>query len=215
MQDASIIASIRRKFTDLSAELDERGRRRWAAVEARALGRGGITAVATATGLSDRTIRNGLTELADPAGLPAHRQRRAGGGRKGSAVVQPGLRNALDRLVEPTARGAPTRPLRWTCKSTRRLAGELRAQGYTVGATSVRRLLAGLGYSLQANRKTREGRQHPDRDGQFRHIQRRVLALLHFGIREGGALMLGGRLADLLGRRRCRSIRKRRRCWGT
>lgn len=176
MQDARVIESVRRKFVDLSADLDERGRRRWAAVEARALGRGGITAVATATGLSDRTIRNGLRELDDPDPLPVERQRRPGGGRTSYRLVQPGLMAALDRLVEPVSRGAPTSPLRWTCKSTRRLARELRGQGYTVSASSVRRLLSDLGYSLQANRKTREGKQHPDRDGQFRYIQRRVRA---------------------------------------
>ena len=176
MQDASVIESIRRKFDDLSDDLDERGRRRWAAVEARALGHGGITSVCLATGLSDRTIRRGLQELADPDPLPADRQRRHGAGRKPSAQTQPGLREALDRLVEPVTRGSPISPLRWTCKSTRRLARELRHQGFTVSASSVRRLLRDLGYSLQANRKTREGKQHPDRDGQFRHIHRRLLA---------------------------------------
>ncbi len=176
MQDATLIETIRRKFDDLADDLDERGRRRWAAVEARALGRGGVTAVAAATGLSDRTIRNGLRELDHPDPLPAHRQRRIGGGRKGYNRTQPGLRAALDRLVEPTTRGSPTRPLRWTCKSTRRLARELQGQGFTVSPSSVRRLLTALGYSLQANRKTREGEQHPDRDGQFCHIDRRLRA---------------------------------------
>jgi hypothetical protein len=176
MQDATIIDGIRVKYIELLDDLDERGRRRWAAVEARALGRGGITTVALATGLSDRTIRTGLKELDDPDALPGHRQRRSGGGRKSHATVQPGLRQALDRLIEPTARGSPTNPLRWTIKSTRRLAGTLRTQGYQVSATSVRRLLTAMQYSLQANRKTREGRRHPDRDGQFRHISDRVKA---------------------------------------
>jgi transposase len=176
MQDATIIDGIRAKYIELLDDLDERGRRRWAAVEARALGRGGITAVASATGLSHRTIRTGLRELDDANGLAANRQRRAGGGRKSYAIVQPGLREGLEGLIEPTARGSPTSPLRWTIKSTRRLAETLRKQGYTVSATSVRRLLRDLGYSLQANRKTREGRQHPDRDGQFRYIAARVRA---------------------------------------
>lgn len=176
MQDAETVATIRGKYTELLDDLDERGRRRWAAVEARALGRGGVAAVAMATGLSDRTIRTGLKELDDPAPLCGNRQRKRGGGRKPHATTQPGLRDALDRLLEPTARGSPTNPLRWTIKSTHRLAGELRKQGYAVSATSVRRMLVALGYSLQGNRKTREGRQHPDRDGQFRHIAGRVAA---------------------------------------
>jgi hypothetical protein len=176
MQDATIIEGIRIKYIELLDDLDERGRRRWAAVEARALGRGGIIAVALATGLSDRTIRTGLRELDDPDALAGHRQRRSSGGRKPYASVQPGLQKALDRLIEPTARGSPTNPLRWTIKSTRRLAVSLRNQGYQVSATSVRRMLTAMQYSLQANRKTREGRQHPDRDGQFRHISARVKA---------------------------------------
>ena len=176
MQDASVIDVIHRKFIDLSSELDERARRRWAAVEARALGRGGITSVATATGMSDRTIRTGLKELDDPDGLSPDRQRRAGGGRKSYRVEQPGLLEALNRLIEPVSRGTPTGPLRWTCKSTRNLARELTDLCYTVSASSIRHMLKELGYSLQSNRKTLEGRQHPDRDGQFRHIQRRVLA---------------------------------------
>ena len=176
MQDARIIEGIRIKYIELLDDLDERGRRRWAAVEARALGRGGIAAVASATGLSDRTIRTGLRELDDPDALAGDRQRRAGGGRKSYAAIQPALRQALDRLIEPTTRGSPMNPLRWTIKSTRRLAEELQRQGHAVSATTVRRLLKELGYSLQANRKTREGEQHPDRDGQFRHIAARVKA---------------------------------------
>ena len=176
MQDAIIIAAIEGKYIELLDDLDERGRRRWAAVEARALGHGGITAVALATGLSDRTIRTGLKELDDPAPLAGHRQRQVGGGRKSHAVTQPGLQDALDRLIEPTARGSPMNPLRWTIKSTHRLAQALRKQGFKVSATSVRRMLVAMKYSLQGNRKTREGAQHPDRDGQFRHIADRVKA---------------------------------------
>jgi transposase len=176
MHDATVIKAIESKYIELLDDLDERGRRRWAAVEARALGRGGIAAVARATGLSDRTIRNGVKELDDPHPLPKHRQRRRGAGRKPHAATQPGLHNALELLLEPTTLGSPTHPLRWTIKSTYRLAEALQAQGFQISATSVRRLLAALGYSLQANRKTREGEQHPDRDGQFRHIAERVAA---------------------------------------
>ena len=176
MQDASVIEMIRSKFSQLSGDLDERGRRRWAAVEARALGRGGITTVSTAIEMSDRTIRTGLKELDDPDALASNRQRRVGAGRKSHRTEQPGLVDALDRMIDPTSRGTPMSPLRWTCKSTRRLAKELRKQGFTVSASTVRLLLAELGYSLQSNRKTREGRQHPDRDGQFRFINARVMA---------------------------------------
>ena len=176
MQDSTIIEALEGKYSELLDDLDERGRRRWAAAEARALGHGGITAVALATGLSDRTIRTGLKELDDPAPLAGDRQRRTGGGRKSHAITQPGLQDALDRLIEPTARGSPMNPLRWTIKSTYRLAQALRTQGYEVSATSVRRMLVVMNYSLQSNRKTREGAEHPDRDGQFRHIAERVTA---------------------------------------
>jgi hypothetical protein len=176
MQDATIVTAIEGKYIELLNDLDERGRRRWAAVEARALGRGGIAAVALATGLSDRTIRTGLKELDDPTPLASQRQRQCGGGRKPLAITQPDLRDALDRLIEPTARGSPTNPLRWTIQSTHRLARVLREQGYAVSATSVRRMLVAMKYSLQGNRKMREGVQHPDRDGQFRHIAERVKA---------------------------------------
>jgi transposase len=177
MPDAHVVERVRVKYSQMVCELDERGRRRWAAVEALALGRGGIVAVADATGISDRTIRTGIHELqARDRGtdLAPDRQRRAGGGRKSHEVLQPKLRAALDRLINPTTRGDPMSPLRWTCKSTRTLAVELVKQGFPVSASTVRGLLTQLGYSLQANRKTREGKQHPDRDAQFRHINARV-----------------------------------------
>jgi hypothetical protein len=176
MQDASNTELIRGKFDALVHDLDERARRRWAAVEAKALGRGGISVVSRATGMSRGTVRAGLRELDDPSPLPSSCQRRPGGGRKPDGETQPGLRDALDALIEPVRRGSPTNPLRWTCKSTRRLAKELRRQGFAASASTVRRLLRQMGYSLQANRKTREGKQHPDRDGQFRHIHRRIMA---------------------------------------
>ena len=141
MQDSQVLEALRSKYAALLDDLDERGRRRWAAVEARDLGRGGITAVAKATGLSDRTVRTGLKELDDPEALAGHRQRRVGGGRKPHSATQPALQEAWDRLNEPTAQGSPTDPLRWTIKSTYRLADELRDKGYAVSPTSVRREL--------------------------------------------------------------------------
>jgi hypothetical protein len=126
--------------------------------------------------MSRGTVRSGLRELADPNPLSPHRQRRPGGGCKPGQETRPGLRGALDALIEPATRGSPTNPLRWTCKSTRRLAKELRRQGSRASASTVRRSLRRMGYRLQANRKTREGKRHPDRDAQFRHIHRRILA---------------------------------------
>jgi transposase len=156
--------------------LGERARRRWAAVEAVSLGRGGIAAVSAATGLAHSTIRRGIDELNGADAAPAGRERRPGAGRRRATAVDPGIRAALERLVEPDSRGDPQSPLRWTCKSTRRLARELTARGHPVGPTTVRRLLKEAGYSLQANRKTREGQSHADRDAQFRYIDRRVAA---------------------------------------
>src|SRR5258708_25533920 len=147
MQDAIEIELIRSKFIAMAADLDDRGRRRWAAVEARALGHGGITTVAAAIGMSDRTIRTGLKELKEPALLSADRQRRVGAGRKPFRLGQPSLVAALDRMIDPTTRGSPMSALRWTCKSTRALAAELVAQGFTVSASRVRQLLAEMGYS--------------------------------------------------------------------
>jgi Rhodopirellula transposase DDE domain len=181
MPDASVVKWIVEKYRALVSALDERGRRRWAAVEARSLGWGGITAVAQATGLSDRTIRNGIQELDQPDTLPPGRVRRVGAGRKPREVEAPGLLKALEGLLEPTSRGDPQSPLKWTCKSTRTLAGELGRQTFCVGSTKVGQLLKTLGYTLQSNRKTREGKQHPDRNAQFEHISRRVQARLHCG----------------------------------
>jgi len=175
MLDAKLIEWIRDKYKNLALEFDERGRRRWAAVEAVSLGRGGVIAVAKATGISDRTIRTGIQELINRDTLAPDRQRRSGGGRKTHEELQLGLLDALDKLINPTTRGDPMSRLRWTCKSTRTLAVELVNQGFQVSPSTVRGLLAKLGYSLQANRKMREGKQHPDRDAQFRHIHARVL----------------------------------------
>jgi Rhodopirellula transposase DDE domain len=154
----------------------ERTRRLWAATEARALGYGGIAQVVRATGISASTIRRGLRELATDAPLPPERTRRAGGGRKRKTERDPTLLRDLDALVEPTAPGDPESPLRWSCLSTRTLAVALDALGHSVSHTVVAELLHALGYSLQGNVKTREGRQHPDRDAQFRYIARQVRA---------------------------------------
>jgi Rhodopirellula transposase DDE domain len=181
MQDAQVIQWIREKYLAVLPELNERGRRRWAAAEARSLGWGGITAVAAATTLSDRTIRSGMQELADLDALPPDCQRRKGGGRKPREQEQPGMVEALEAIVESGTRGDPQSPLRWTCKSTRHLARALQGQGFQVSHTKVSQLLQARGYSLQANRKTREGKQHPDRNAQFEHIARRVKAQLRRG----------------------------------
>ena len=181
MMDQRIVRWIETKYQGLAEELTERGRRRWAAVEAVSLGRGGITAVSAATGLAHSTIRRGIRELNTGDAPPPGYERRPGAGRKPAAAVDPGIRAALERLVEPGSRGDPASPLRWTCKSTRRLARELTAQGHPVGPTTVRHLLKEAGYSLQANRKTREGERHPDRDAQFRYISRRCWACTRRG----------------------------------
>jgi transposase len=176
MLDQRIVQWIESKYRGLSEELSERARRRWAAVEAASLGRGGISVVSEATGLAHSTIRRGILELNTGEAPPPGRQRRKGAGRRSVEVVDPCVRAVLERLVEPESRGDPQSPLRWTCKSTRRLAEQLTAQGHPVGPTTVRRLLKKAGYSLQANRKTREGKAHPDRDAQFRFINGRVKA---------------------------------------
>jgi transposase len=181
MPDASVVKLIREKYTALISDLDERGRRRWAATEARALGRGGIAAVAQATGISDRTIRNGISELSDPQSLTVDLQRRPCGGRLSREDEQPQLLQALQGLVDDSTRGDPMSPLRWTCKSTRVLAVELNRQGYQISSTKVGELLRAQGYSLQGNRKTVEGKQHPDRDAQFQHIASRVRAFQRTG----------------------------------
>jgi len=176
MLDARIVEGIELKFNALVGDLDERGKRRWAATEALALGRGGITAVAMATGLSDCTIRTGISELRSDNPVSSGRQRKPGAGRKPLEHSQRDLIAAIDRLVEPSERGDPESPLRWSCKSLGNLERELRRQGYTVGRTKISQVLRSQGYSLQGNRKTREGIDHPDRHAQFEHIARRVAA---------------------------------------
>jgi transposase len=173
--------AIAAKFVILRPLLDERARRLWAAVEARAIGRGGISCVAEATGLSRVTIRAGLQELVLPGTVPSpratpERLRRPGGGRKPLGMRDPHLVHALETLVDPVTRGDPMSLLRWTCKSAAQLAAALQAQGHPVSERTVNRLLHDLGYSLQSNRKTLEGRAHPDRDAQFQYINRRAKA---------------------------------------
>jgi len=173
MQDAQVIARIRRKYRALRPEMDERMRRQWAAAEARELGHGGVTAVAQATGLSRTTVTAGMRELALPTKQRAQRAlrvRRPGGGRRPLCETDPGLWEALEGLIEPVTRGDPESPLRWTCKSTRRLADELTRQKHPATDRTVAALLKQAGYSLQANRKTREGASHPDRNAQFEYI---------------------------------------------
>lgn len=199
MPDENVVVWLHSKFLLLGNALDERGRRRWAATEALSLGRGGIAAVAQATGLSDRTIRNGIDELTCGEERGPGRQRRPGAGRKARADEQPTLLAALEALVEPTSRGDPISPLRWTCKSLANLAEELAQQGFAVSHTTVGHLLKQAGYSLQANRKTREGKDHPDRDAQFAHINRRGAAY-----RRGGrpAISVDTKKKEILGNKK-------------
>jgi hypothetical protein len=164
--------AIGEKFRALAGELNERQRRLWAASEARAAGRGGIAATARATGISVPTIRKGMRELAAGERLEPGRVRRRGGGRKTLTELDPTLLSDLERLVDADRRGDPESLLLWTSKSVRHLADGLRGLGHEVHFTKVAQLLRGLGYSLQANVKTREGTQHADRDLQFRHINR-------------------------------------------
>jgi hypothetical protein len=163
------------KFEAIFPHLDERQRRLLMGAEARALGRGGIRLVARAAGVREATVSLGVDELDSGAG-PLGRARRPGGGRKRAADLDPGLRPALLALVEPDERGDPMSPLRWTTKSTRVLAAELTAQGHKVGADTVADLLRSEGFSLQGNAKTIEGKQHPDRDAQFRYVNEQVKA---------------------------------------
>ena len=176
---------IRSRFLALEAVLDERTRRLWAAAEARAVGHGGIARVVEATGISRNTVRAGLDELgpgaAVPGPAPAGRTRRPGGGRKRLSEHDPELVQALEVHLEPATRGDPENPLRWTSLSARRLADALDADGHPVSERTVGRLLHALGYSLQSNRKMVEGSRHPDRDAQFRRIDRRVRAFQRTG----------------------------------
>ena len=161
------------KFQVIFPHLDERQRRLLMGAEARVLGHGGIRAVARAAGVREATVSAGVDEL-DAGALPLGRVRRPGGGRKRAVELDPGLVPALLALVEPEERGDPVSPLRWTTKSTRTLAAELTRQGRRIGADTVADLLREQGFSLQASSRTIEGKQHPDRDAQFRYINEQV-----------------------------------------
>jgi transposase len=199
MQDAQIAERIRRAYEALRPEMDERMRRQWAAAEARNLGYGGVTAVSGVTGLSRTTITAGLAELDLPAWKrlrEAARIRRPGGGRRPLTENDPSLLMAMESLIEPLTRGDPESALRWTCKSTRRLADELTRMGHPIGRETVASLLHEAGYSLQANRKTREGSSHPDRDAQFRYIDRMVRGRLR---KEQPAVSVDTKKKELVG----------------
>jgi hypothetical protein len=174
-------SAIRLRFEALAPLLDERGKRRFAAAEAIAAGRGGVSAVERATGIARSTIGRGLSELRWGGAGEAGRVRRPGAGRKSLSEMDASLLDDLRTLVEPETRGDPQSPLLWTCKSVRKLSQSLRDMGHRIGRTVVGELLHKLGYSLQANRKTREGSNHPDRDAQFRYINDRVKAALAEG----------------------------------
>jgi transposase len=185
MEDAALIERIRQKFKSLGPVMDERVRRQWAAAEAVAVGWGGIAAVVAATGMSHNTIARGEQELRERARksrlrVVGKRIRRVGGGRKSIIDSNPSILESLEALVEPLTRGDPESPLRWTCKSTSKLAEELRNQGHPIGERTVAMLLHRAGYSLQSNRKVREGSSHPDRNAQFDHINNQVLAFQRY-----------------------------------
>ena len=175
-------AGIRRRYEMLGGAVDERVRRLFVATESLAIGRGGQIAVSRATGVSRTTIQQGIRELQRPELRAVKgRVRRPGGGRKSAVVLDPMLREDMERLVDPTSRGDPESPLRWTLKSVRKLAAELKAQGHQTSHRVVAELLHVMGYSLQANQKTLEGTDHPDRNAQFEHLNAAVQQQLWTG----------------------------------
>lgn len=189
--------SISARFSLLAPYLNERQRRLWAAAEVKALGRGGSSAVAKALGMSRITIREGLRELENPgAVVPVERVRKEGAGRKKATEKDPGLDQALDQLVEPVIRGDPESPLRWVATSLEYLATTLTQQGHPVSAQTVCTMLHEKGYSLQANKKTDEGKQHPDRNGQFEYIYKEVSA---FQARNQPVISVDAKKKELVG----------------
>lgn len=194
-------ASVADKFNRLSSMMNEKLKRRWAACEAMAIGRGGISAVARATGISRTTIRKGVQEIEHEfpqlaEAIDPQRIREPGGGRRTLAETDQTLMLDLERLIAPATRGEPTSALLWTSKSTRHLAEALGGLGHQVSYRTVARLLEQLGYSLQANRKTREGKQHPDRDAQFEYINRTVRRFQRKG---QPAISVDGKQRELVG----------------
>jgi len=175
-------AAIRAKYKVLSAQLDERSLRLCAAADAKMFGYGGVSFVAEAAGLSRTTLYRGVAESATAEPPDRGRIRKPGGGRKLKTEIDETLLQDLDRLLDPVTRGDPMSPLRWTCKSTPKLATELKAKGHEVSQATVWRMLEELGYSMQSNRKTREGGRHPDRNGQFEFINRSVKDFLARGL---------------------------------
>ncbi len=173
--DAQLRDQLRRKYRALEPHLDEKARRLWAGTEARELGHGGATVVAEATGLTVAAVRRGVRDV-KAGDAPSGRVRRPGGGRKKLTEHNPALMEALMKLVEPVTRGDPESALRWTSRSTRKLAADLRADGHKISASTVRTMLKAQGFTLQRTRKTLEGRDHPDRDAQFAYINRQVMA---------------------------------------
>src|SRR5262245_35011218 len=173
--------AVSARFEMLAPFLNERTRRLAAAAEAAAIGRGGIARVSRATGVSRRAIATGLDQLKAPDDLGASRIRRPGGGRKRTVETDATLRADLEPWIDAVTRGEPESPVRWTCKSILRLAEELQRKGHATSHRMVAELLHELGYSLQGNRKTIEGKGHPDRNSQFEHINRKVRAALKAG----------------------------------
>jgi hypothetical protein len=174
-------AAIGERFRSMAPELNERQRRLWAASEARAAGRGGITATARATGMAIDTIRKGIGELESGERIDPGRVRRPGGGRRSLLESDPTILDDIERLVDEDSRGDPESLLRWTAKSVRQIAGALREMGHEAHFTSVATFMRLLGYSLQANVKTKEGASHSDRDAQFRHINQTATAAVAAG----------------------------------
>jgi transposase len=174
IERTALVQLVRQRYDILTPFLTEHVRRVWAAAEASAIGRRGNAIVAEATGISRTTLTKAKQELSQPSALPGPRQRQPGGGRKKLTDTDPNLLRDLDQLIDPFSRGDPESPLRWTCKSTYHLAEALQERGHRISQRTVYNLLVELDYSLQANRKTEEGKDHPDRDAQFRFIYQKV-----------------------------------------